>query len=166
MPPQTCKIRSAHRGKVTPSKSPHHLAQPPHRLGQAQNQRNGQPLPFHRPICVAGKVFLKWRLQKYRRLIPAPVRSPLLSTAPLNWSPLSRRLPLGKHRLPTLAFSVSQSALCEIPDCCKIIENCVYFIFAILTNKHLALKRKGRHRGRKILLRKGAQPPAITYNLP
>jgi hypothetical protein len=115
---------------------------------------------------VAGKVFLKWRLQKYRRLTPVPVRSPLLSTAPLNWSPLSRRLHLGKHRLPTLAFSVSQSALCEIPDCCKIIENCVSFIFAILTNNYLALKREGRHMGRKILLRKGGQPPAITYNLP
>ena len=39
-----------------------HLAQPPHRRGQAQDQGNGQPLPLHRPVVLAGEVLQPRRL--------------------------------------------------------------------------------------------------------
>src|SRR6185369_3970947 len=42
----------------------HHVAQPAHRPGQVEDQGNGQPLPVHLHLRVAGKVFQPGRLQK------------------------------------------------------------------------------------------------------
>ena len=41
---------------------PDHLAQPAHRRGEAEAQGDGQPLPVHHSLRVAGEVFQPRRL--------------------------------------------------------------------------------------------------------
>ncbi len=43
---------------------PDHLAQSPHRRGQTEDQGDGQPLLFHLPVRVAGKIFQPRRLSE------------------------------------------------------------------------------------------------------
>src|SRR5579875_3142189 len=42
------------------------MAKPPLRRTQAKNQRNGQPVPVHLPVCLVGKVLQPRRLPQSR----------------------------------------------------------------------------------------------------
>ena len=51
-----------HRARIFLDRHSHHLAQPPHRQGETEDPGDGQPLPFHLSLCLAGKVFQPRRL--------------------------------------------------------------------------------------------------------
>src|SRR5205823_10305221 len=51
-----------HRARLLMDDDSHYVAQPADRYGEAQDQRNGQPLFFHLHVRLAGKVFQPGRL--------------------------------------------------------------------------------------------------------
>ena len=53
-----------HRARVLLDRHPDHLAQPPHGRGQAQDPGDGQPLPVHLPLRLAGEILQPRRLQE------------------------------------------------------------------------------------------------------
>lgn len=65
-PPQS------HRPRLLLDRHPHHLAQPPHRRGQTQDQGNGQPLPLHLPLRLAGKILQPRRLPQAAPVLTDP----------------------------------------------------------------------------------------------
>ena len=56
----------SNRARLFLDRHPHHLAQPADGRGQVEDQGNGEPLPFHLPLSLAGKISQPWRLSGAR----------------------------------------------------------------------------------------------------
>ncbi len=56
----------SNRARLFLDRHPHHLAQPAHRRSEVKDQGNGEPLPFHLPLSLAGEVSQPRRLSGAR----------------------------------------------------------------------------------------------------